>query len=283
MPTVAQRLADRFKPGIFERIRQSREAKQRQRNREQLDAPTIVVTPAPQHTPHTAPTGAGNAWDYWQLDTRCAPTSACTTNVDPWGMWNIQRPNTAASATTTLWTDWNVGHTVALIPFLRETAVQRRNREDQERRYEAELAAANARYYEEQRAVENRRKEAEDRAMKLLVSVLNDQQKADLKRDRHFFVEAPSGRLYRIDYGTHGNVKLVDRVTRRVVEHLCIQPNGVPAGDANVMQKLMIETAEDVFRSHANITLADGSLIRGSSELLTGEKLARVIPIRNAA
>ena len=49
------------------------------------------------------------------------------------------------------------------------------------------------------------------------------------------------------------------------------------------MQKLLIETAEDLFRSHANITLNDGRVLYGKTENLTGDKLAEGIPIRRVA
>lgn len=310
MANLAQKLKDSFKPGIFDRLKQSQEARQKQRERKTTKK-KIPDTLDPPVRRIAESTGGGFfrndvVWRVWNVGTGSSLTSAtsCVDN-DPWGQWNTQITVTSAATTSNIWHTWNDVHTYAVSqqtlhvwqtwndndvlssrrapPRVIETPEQRRVREEQEQRYRAEQAAANARYEEERRASENRRKEAEDRAMKLLVSMLSDQQKSDLKNYKHFFVEAPSGRLYRIDYGTHGNVKVVDRQTRKIVERLCIQPNGVPAGDANLMQKLLIETAEDLFRSHANITLEDGRVLYGKTEQLTGDKLAAVIPIRRAA
>lgn len=243
-------------------------------------------------------------WRSWnqQYDQHRLTTGTVTSydDDDPWIPWNTHHCNTQLTASTasndTVWVHWNQMHTMTAqthwvdtggyrggAPRVRETPAQLRAREEQEAQYRREQQAANARYDEERRAAENRRKEAEDRAMKLLISMLDEQQRADLKRDKHFFVEAPSGRLYRINYGTHGNVKVVDRVTRKVIESLCIQPDGVPAGDANLMQKLLIETAEETFRAHANITLENGGLVRALPDLLNADKLAKIIPLRRAA
>jgi hypothetical protein len=309
MSRLAQKRKDSFKPGIFDRLKQSQEARQLTRERK---TPKKKIPDAPPPTQIHESTGGGFfrndvTWRVWNTGGGTLATTTCVDN-DPWYEWNTRITVTSAATTSNIWYDWNRNHVVTAGPTTIgvwqewvdqdpqlgprriiqthrqvETPEQRRVREEQEQRYRAEREAENALYYEQQRAAENRRKEAEDRAMKLLVSMLNEQQKADLKRDKHFFVDAPSGRLYRIDYGTHGNVKVVDRQTRKIVERLCIQPNGVPAGDANLMQKLLIETAEDLFRAHANITLEDGRILYGKTEPITGDKLAEVIPIRRAA
>lgn len=134
---------------------------------------------------------------------------------------------------------------------------------------------------EEQAAAEARRREtalAHDRAMALLRSCLNAEQLRELAANNYFFVTAPSGNLYRIDKGSHGNIKRIDPQTGRWVESLCVQPRGVPEGDAMLMQKLLIETAEEELRRVANITLRDGGMDRSSGQLITGERLAEVIP-----
>lgn len=312
MAAPARRLAERFMPTLAEKLKQSADAKEKMRERIANKPKLLVVDTETQRQPNMGltppvpgaqlesvrrdyePTGFFRnevTWRVWNTGSG----STLTTNSccdDPWHQWNDAHTITSGQNTIRIWQGWvdqdpQLGRGPRQLVQHRqqftETPEQRRVREEQEQRYRAEQAAANARYEEERRAAENRRKEADDRAMKLLVSMLNDQQKADLKRDKHFYVEAPSGRLYRIDYGTHGNVKVVDRVTKKIIERLCIQPNGVPAGDANLMQKLMIETAEDVFRAHANITLEDGRMVYGKTGLLDGDRLAEVIPIRRAA
>jgi hypothetical protein len=124
---------------------------------------------------------------------------------------------------------------------------------------------------------------ADERALALLVGILSEEQRRDLAAHGYFFVDAPSGRRYRIDKGRSGNVKVIDRVTGVWVESLCIhQGDYVPVYDTMVMQKLLIETAEDEFRAVANITRRDGTYDYSRGGLLTGERLENVIPFNRA-
>lgn len=305
-----KKLADRFRPSPIEQLEQSAAAKKKLREPRVLDVPHAQA-PAPRLLNQSTLTNVdcetdmrGNTvWRQWHTVTSNNLTTG-TGYSDPWQTWHncgTQTTNTA------IWHAWTVGGTSSAVTiqttsygandmfprwveeadqrtrFNKESAAQKKRRQAEEDQYRAQREAENAKYYEAQRVAENKRKAAEERARGLLISMLDEQQRADLKRDSHFFVNAPSGRLYRIDYGSHGNVKVIDRKTRKVLERLCIQPDGVPAGDTNLMQKLLIETAEETFRAHANITLEDGSLIRGSSEPLTGDKLGKVIQLRRAA
>jgi len=293
---------NRFKPSIFERLEQSSEAKKKfDKTLKNISEKAKVDVTPPRAPPTTGTTNDWDAhparclisttqlWNHWATGTGSTVTTSCN-DADPWRVWTSNVATSGAITTIDPWERWvdqavygsprphNIPHRqVRLDP------AEAARRQAEEARWRQEEEARNVRYYEQQRIAENRRKEAEDRAMKLLISVLSPQQQADMKRDKCFFVDAPSGRLYRIDYGTHGNVKVVDRNTRKIVERLCIQPNGVPAGDANLMQKLLIETAEDTFRSYANITLEDGRVIYGKPGSITGDTLAEVIPIRRAA
>jgi len=311
VPNLAEKLKDRFKPGIFDRLKQSREARQQTRNRktEQKKIPDVVEQPRRILDTQTSIFGnqgvlhTQQIWNGW--NTQLTASTSCVTN-DVWGVWHqntgtgglissattwnqwtnqiitITAPTYAT--TTQIWNDWQtMPQPMYGRPTNHFTPEELARRRAEEERYRAEEAARTARWHEDERVRRLKTDEAEATAMKLLVSMLSDQQRSDLKTHKHFFVDAPSGRLYRIDYGTHGNVKVVDRNTRKIIERLCIQPNGVPAGDANLMQKLLIETAEETFRAHANITLEDGRILYGKTENLTGDKLAEVIPIRRAA
>lgn len=294
---------NRFQPSIFERLEQSTEAKKKfdktlkniaQKAKVDVPLPRAPSTLTPTATPEECLThparrliSSAQVWDHWTTGATGISASAYTID-QTWRIWSTGTGTSAVTTIDSVWPTWvdqaaYTTHRVAPHRQPRLDPAEAARRQAEEARWRQEQEAQNARYYEQQRIAENRRKEADDRAMKLLVSVLNPQQQADLKRDKFFYVDAPSGRLYRIDYGTHGNVKVVDRVTRKIIERLCIQPNGVPAGDANLMQKLLIETAEDTFRAHANITLADGSMVYGKTTLLDNTQLDNVIPIRRAA
>lgn len=333
MARFFKELAERFKPGIFERLSQSAAAKKKLRE-EPAPAPqvkTVQVDTTPTggriiraqiDIETTMPTQTSNQsdWDAIRLlqrdmkwrswHTQTNSITACTSHNDPWNQWftagtgSITIHSCADTATTDgIYEAWitngataNIGNIVhdtrvahwileneRTRPARRESAAARRRREEEEARYLREQREANDRYRKEEIEREAKRKAAEDRAMELLRFMLTPEQQSDLKNHKHFYVNAPSGRLYRIDQGTHGNLKVVHRETRKIIERLCIQPPGVPAGDAMLMQKLLIETGEAALRKHANITLENGEVIRGDPTPLTGEKLAQIIPLRRAA
>lgn len=215
-------------------------------------------------------------WANWVTASNTITTSASTDTI--WRIWSDSTNTTASitttAATDTIWPIW-VNQSIQTIrpvgaPISPQVA--------------AEAAAERARRdeaYRAQRAEEDRKRAlADERARQLLVSVLSDQQKKDLANNGYFFVDAPSGRRYRIDKGRSGNVKVIDKVTGVWTESLCIhQRDDVPVYDTMVMQKLLIETAEDEFRKVANITHKAGGYSYGQG-ILDGERLAQVLPFR---
>lgn len=289
---TVRKLMDRFKPGIFERLKQSREAKAKKKDSpvitgqhiERMEVVERMSTLSSAATTSAVTSNNVTIWYDWNQ-------TYTTANV--WNEWNTNiHLNTTTAGTAETWVRWQTmggqqgfvrtqGGLVAP-PDRRiqvaESEEQKKLRAEQEARWRAEDAIRQQKYAEEQRLL----LEAQARARKLLLSCLTPEQKASLEKLKFFYVTARSGRKYRIDEGTHGNVKVVDR-DNRVIERLCIQPNGVPVGDSMLAQKLLIETAEDVFRQHANITLNDGRILYGSKELLDGDKLATVLPFRRAA
>ena len=226
----------------------------------------------------TATCSTLNVWNAWASTTTASTTTSITstsgaTTADAWVHW-IQGTLATTSATSTLtWGRW-VGEA--------EDRADRRVRievnENVRREAAEQRAARDAQWAEERREAEQKRKEADERAMALLRSCLSQKQLDDLMAHDHFFVTAKSGRMYRIDKGSHGNVKCVDPVTKVWTESLCAAPRGgIPAGDAMLMQKLLIETAEETFRSYANISLKAGGFISGKSGGLTGDELYNVL------
>lgn len=321
MANWAQRIADRFKPKIGERLKQSAEAKKQTKDRHLGIVPKPkVVAPVQQHPRRILESQTTDVnvygevttrqiWREWSQNGILRSTGSITGGTgDTWGAWNTMGTSSAIYDTN-VWNAWTTGPRITIHQNIntattwsswvdeshnvRPQNMPRRNVEQERQyraeeearlaRYRAEDEARNAKWREDERIRANKKKEADDRAMKLLVSMLDAQQRSDLKAYNYFLVEAPSGRLYRIDYGMHGNVKVIDRVTRKIIERLCIQPSGVPAADANLMQKLLIETSEEAFRAHANITLENGSVVYGRREPLDDAALDNVIPIRRAA
>lgn len=92
--------------------------------------------------------------------------------------------------------------------------------------------------------------EAQQRARDLLASSLTGEQRESLAA-RGYFDIAIGGARYRIHQGTHGNVRLLGEGDREVAS-FCAQPDGVPAEDAMLAQKLMLETDERAFLAVAN-------------------------------
>lgn len=95
---------------------------------------------------------------------------------------------------------------------------------------------------------------ASTRALALLQSFLDDEQKKSLQQHRYFdVISRHSRRRYRIHYGTHGNVRLLNEAGREVTRY-CAQPEGVPTEDAMLAQLLMIRNEEAEFLNVANAT-----------------------------
>lgn len=247
--------------------------------------------PLNQRTMELMKRETAQAWGIWSTQQTLTQTITCNSCTgDAWNTWYI-RPSTEYRSTVqwTTWADTATSGNILITPFTGqrsrfeiapETEAQRAARERQYAQLRAEQQAADLRYKEQ----EAQRKKAAEVAMQLLVSLLNPEQAKDLKNNKFFYVKALSGRLYRIDEGISGNVKVVNPTTKRVIESLCIHQDNVPAGDVMLIQKLLIETAEEKFRAHANITAWDtGGITSRSAGLLDNKKLAEVIPLRRAA
>lgn len=129
------------------------------------------------------------------------------------------------------------------------TAAERAEYEAQERRV-AEARRAHTERFDRMRG-------AADRAVRMLRRFLTAEQLAQYAQSKYFFVRGSLGGRYRIDYGAHGNVKRVDE-QGAVLESLCVQPAGVPDGDAMLAQKLLLETNEQYVRDVANINVVHG-------------------------
>lgn len=133
---------------------------------------------------------------------------------------------------------------IAGAPFVPRKKTLREVRAELKRRADYEREAAERR---EREAAANVRAEA------LLRASLTREQRENLDLFGCFYLNTKAGRRYRIDRGTHGNVKLVD-ARGCELERLCAQPNGVPTCDAMLAQKLALEANEESYRRVANIT-----------------------------
>lgn len=179
-------------------------------------------------------------------------TSATTTAVTTSGIWtgwisDTSSTSSYATGTADTWSIWTTttGTTTGCI-----TVTAPAYSAEDEARWKVEREEVQRRAA----AAELVRREACERAKRLLDSMLEHQQREQLKTDRFFEVIAKhSKRRYRIRYGTHGNVRLLDDTGREVISY-CAQPNGVPTEDAMLAQKLQIEHDEEAFLRVANPT-----------------------------
>jgi hypothetical protein len=115
--------------------------------------------------------------------------------------------------------------------------------EERQRQWDAQQAAAKA-----------AREKAQGKAISLLLSALTEEQRKDLLTHDYFFVKSQMGNLYRIDRGSHLNVRLIDPHTRKVIRTYCAYAsNGAPDGDSMLAQKLMLECMEEEFLKIANV------------------------------
>lgn len=102
-------------------------------------------------------------------------------------------------------------------------------------------------------AAEKKKKEARKAAERLLLQVLDRQQRKEYRKLNAFYVTAPSGLRYRIECDKrHQNIFELDNQGNKVRE-LCIYTPKVPQGDNLASQKLLIENDEEKLRKIANI------------------------------
>jgi hypothetical protein len=136
------------------------------------------------------------------------------------------------------WEQWVEAHDVAIEQ--RQAALEAR-RAEQERLAEVNRLAA----------IE--REAAKRRARFLLLSLLNERQRAEFEANEFFHVHTREGNRYRLRVA--GLPVRVDDEGKQL-ESLCIHPvdNSLPAEDALLMHKLHLETDETSFRTVANIT-----------------------------
>lgn len=194
-------------------------------------------------------------WIYWTgTDSGSASTSAtCETwtnwtddgTGDTWTTWtsaNMADTSLSNSVTVTcepatngtVWVRWNDGiHTQVDPP--EETAEERREREAREERARIEAAER-----------EKEREAAQERARQALIDHLTDKQLEVFERNHSVPVTAfKSGNKYLIEKGRSGNVRVLDK-DGRTRERLCFHPRILcPDYDVMLMQKLMLESAEE--------------------------------------
>lgn len=201
-----------------------------------------------------------NVWPYWSSQTgsqiiTSSTTTAASTNIT-WNQWSVNYTATtsgiiSANTISTInhaWPpSWLQQHEMQ--SATREQIVEReRQYREQRIRQEAEFAIAS-----------RIREAANGRAERILRESLSPKQCEELQAKGYFDLETirPSGerKLYRIMRGRSRNVQEIDAESGRVVKHLCAHPVAlVPDADTMLVQKFMLESAEEDFLRIANVS-----------------------------
>ena len=194
-------------------------------------------------------------WSGWTSTTTTCTTSSTwvdwngtTSAYDP-GTWVYWTVSTTSGATPTVtysnvWATWVDNGYIVSSP--KETAEERRTREQRDAEYRAEL--------ERQAKIRAEKEKAkEEKARQLLKEVLTEDQDAQLTKDGYFeLTSIKSGKRYRIKKGFSMNVEELDKDGKRL-RSMCFHPNvHVHHYDNMAIQKLMLENDEEEARKVAN-------------------------------
>lgn len=204
----------------------------------------------------------GNSWGSW-----CATTAVATTTESCcWKDW-VATPRSYSNCDTSsvVWTTWNTDGTATncsskwAVTGAGLVSGDRAEHSRSSAEVRAKRARLDAEVAELRRRQEEEQKTADARAEELLLSALDEEQKAEYRKDKSFHVRNPkSGRRYRIRRAWSGHVERIGD-HGRPVERLCAHPRvQVPLPDNQLIAKLMIETDEDQFRRLANVTPMPG-------------------------
>ncbi len=181
-----------------------------------------------------------STWNDWNGTSACDPGT--------WVYWTT--PTTSGTSTTVtisnVWVSWVDNGYIVSSP--KETAEERRAREQRETEYTAEQ--------ERQAKIRAEKEKAkEEKARQLLKEVLTEDQDAQLTKDGYFeLTSIKSGKRYRIKKGFSMNVEELDKDGKRL-RSMCFHPNvHVHHYDNMAIQKLMLENDEEEARKVANFS-----------------------------
>jgi hypothetical protein len=184
--------------------------------------------------------------DDWVKWNRIMVAAAQTTATTTWTTWCDDDCHREKAEAMRAWTRWNDrGHDDGEIWVAEQPLIQRAT--------PAEVAAIRADAAKRVAEADVAARKAED----LLRRELTPEQREDLEKKSCFYLETigkdGKRRKYRIDRGTHGNIKLLDD-KGSIQGTFCVQPDGVPVADSMLAQKLWIENNEAGFLKVANFT-----------------------------
>jgi len=164
-----------------------------------------------------------------------------------WGIWNggmltVSTQIITMGSNVTLWQTWNNVYTLAPTTLGNVVSYGYGSVESEEERVVR---------LEKEKIVLQEMKEKEERAEKILLSVLDEKQKETWKAEKRFEVVV-KGKIYRIK--KRERVQLLDE-KGKVKTAYCIHPDSshaLPSEDIVLTQKLLLESDEEAFLKIAN-------------------------------
>lgn len=208
------------------------------------DARETTLTAVNAQIDGLSETDLRSVWAYWNTDyvsgvgsvlTYSIPTTCTSSKI--WAEWNTEYTLTTSSVTlssSVIWKTWNGLWT-------RQRVWNEPSPEILRAQYAEEKAARAA---------------ASVKARSLLLDNLDEVQRKQFDLGQTFEVHSKDGkRRYQVRYGVAGNIFLLDE-RGKPTKRFCIHPSDsrIPTEDVMLVQKLMIEGAEDEFVRVANKT-----------------------------
>lgn len=214
--------------------------------------------PDPVSTGSTSSIDSSVVWGSWvrgsnslTVDTS-STYSPCNT---VWAAWNRIQTTSAIDTfyqeapDNVVWRMWNHGYVPTQAQVYGFPAVHAALTPEQRAQREAEQALLQ----QQREAADAERKQAKVNAEKLLLSVLNEDQKRDWVAQGHFCLFV-GDKKYRIKRGRSGNVELLDPRTNEILERYCAHPvQAVPDEDTAVAQMMYLKHDELRFIGLANV------------------------------
>ena len=196
---------------------------------------------------YTDATASSTAWVTWNNEwqttgTVTYTTTATTTTSDTvWYTWTAD--NTYVTATDVTWTQWVTVHDGTITYSTGPTLTPE------------QIAAEQAAIREAADRRQAERVEAVKKAKALLHALLDEQQRAQLERDRFFEFVSQTGRRMRIKHGHSRNVDELGEDGRRL-RTLCAHPSRMDLVDEDhmVAQVLALKYDEASFMRVANVS-----------------------------
>lgn len=163
-----------------------------------------------------------------------------TSTLDAWQTWTTATTSTLTVSASTTWQMWTLNCTDS-VEGQRQAQVQREYWAEQSR----QAAERNKRAVEEREA-------ASRKALLLLLSILNAEQRKEYTERKQFHVRSKSGKRYQISRGYQHNIHEVDDTGLRLVNFCGHVGADVPIEDHMAAQALHLIHNEEEFLRIAN-------------------------------